>query len=126
MFHYNCIVLTLLTVFLWQSNGINAKSSLNIDANEIECDICMGVVSLGKLFLVSPIMDSIKKMLIEKLCSLPGIMTRRVSSMYSLGISSSRRNSLSFHKTTFIKTMQVSFDVFKEYFSNINGLNAKG
>ncbi|CAH8506436.1 unnamed protein product [Schistosoma intercalatum] len=77
MFHINCVVLALLTVFLWQSNGINAKSPLNIDANEIDCDICMGVVSLGKLFLVSPIMDSIKKMLIEKFCSLPGIMTRR-------------------------------------------------
>ncbi|VDP17701.1 unnamed protein product [Schistosoma margrebowiei] len=54
-----------------------AKSSLNIDANEIDCDICMGVVSLGKLFLVSPIMDSLKKMLLEKLCSLPGIITKR-------------------------------------------------
>ncbi|XP_018650088.1 hypothetical protein Smp_181070 [Schistosoma mansoni] len=77
MFHIHCIGLTLLTVILWQSNGIHAKPSLEIDANDIQCDICMGVVSLGKLFLVSPIMDSIKKMLVEKLCTLPGIMRRR-------------------------------------------------
>ncbi|CAH8517987.1 unnamed protein product [Schistosoma margrebowiei] len=110
MFHINCIVLTLLTVFLWQSDGINAKSSLNIHANEIDCDICMGVVSLGKLFLVSPIMDSLKKMLLEKLCSLPGIITKRCIHW-------------GYHQ--FIETMQIFFTVFKKYISNINELSTK-
>ncbi|CAH8479437.1 unnamed protein product [Schistosoma turkestanicum] len=77
MFHISCIVLTLCSVILWQTGVTNAKSSVKIDREEIECDICIGAVSLGKLFLVSPVMDSIKKMLVGRMCTLPGIMTKR-------------------------------------------------
>ncbi|KAK4469533.1 hypothetical protein MN116_007076 [Schistosoma mekongi] len=77
MFIIQLIVLTICTMILSHSAVTDDKSELQIDRNEIECDICMGVMSLGKLFLVSPIMDKIKKKLIEGMCTLPLIVTQR-------------------------------------------------
>ncbi|TNN17989.1 hypothetical protein EWB00_010678 [Schistosoma japonicum] len=77
MFNIQLIVLTICTMMLFHTAVTNAKSELLINIEEIECDICMGVMSFGKLFLVSPIMDKIKKKLIEKLCTLPLIVTQR-------------------------------------------------
>ncbi|CAH8496794.1 unnamed protein product [Heterobilharzia americana] len=73
--HLILFIVSAIGIFLVNAN--NAEKFPLPQTNNLECEICIGLVNLGKVFLLSPSVDHLGELVVGRLCTLPGIVTKR-------------------------------------------------
>ncbi|CAH8513475.1 unnamed protein product [Heterobilharzia americana] len=116
--HLILFIVSAIGIFLVNAN--NAEKFPLPQTNNLECEICIGLVNLGKVFLLSPSVDHLGELVVGRLCTLPGIVTKRcipwgrnkyVTILHFVEektIHKSKRD----YKYTWINTNPVTYDVF--------------
>nr|CAH8842810.1 unnamed protein product [Trichobilharzia regenti] len=59
------------------SYAVDVERISNPPSNDLICDVCEGIVNIGKLYLLSPTVSRILDNFVWKFCRLPGIVTKR-------------------------------------------------
>ncbi|CAH8842299.1 unnamed protein product [Trichobilharzia szidati] len=71
------ILFIVYTIGLQFIYAVDAEHLSSPPSDDLKCEVCEGLVNIGKLYLLSPKVTRILDNFIWKFCRLPGIVTKR-------------------------------------------------